>query len=97
MRRMAPSKVLLFGGSGGTGRYVAKFALEVDHKVIAFVRNPAKLRSVLREVGVSPALVEKNFGEWTATSGSVDGEGGVRRESCSHLALITRLRQTKVV
>ena len=57
---MAPPKVLLFGGSGGTGRYVAKFALEADHKVIAFVRNPAKLRSVLREVGVSPALVEKN-------------------------------------
>ena len=56
---MAPPKVLLFGGSGGTGRYVAQFALEADHKVIAFVRNPAKLRSVLREVGVSPALVEK--------------------------------------
>ena len=36
-RCMAPPKVLLFGSSGGTGRYVAKFALEADHNVIAFV------------------------------------------------------------
>ena len=55
---MAPPKVLLFGGSGQTGRYVAKFALEADHDVIAFVRNPDKLRSVLGEVGVSPALMQ---------------------------------------
>jgi len=60
-RRMAPPKVLLFGGSGKTGRYVAKFALEADHNVIAFVRNPDKLRSVLGEVGVSPALMENNL------------------------------------
>ena len=37
------TKVLLFGGSGQTGRYVAKFSSEADHDVIAFVRNPDKL------------------------------------------------------
>lgn len=36
-------KIIVFGASGGTGREVAKQALEAGHTVTAFVRNPAKL------------------------------------------------------
>lgn len=44
---MPSSKILLFGASGQTGRYVTKFALEQGYEVIAFVRSPQKLTGLL--------------------------------------------------
>lgn len=37
-------KLLIFGASGGTGRELVKQALEQNHVVTAFVRDPRKLR-----------------------------------------------------
>ncbi|HET6463381.1 MAG TPA: NAD(P)H-binding protein, partial [Candidatus Krumholzibacteria bacterium] len=36
-------RLLVFGGSGKTGREIVKQGLERGHDVTAFVRNPAKL------------------------------------------------------
>ncbi|MGB8699469.1 MAG: NAD(P)H-binding protein [Thermosynechococcaceae cyanobacterium] len=36
-------KLLIFGATGSIGRHVVEQALEQDHTVTAFVRNPAKL------------------------------------------------------
>jgi hypothetical protein len=81
------AKVLLFGASGKTGRYVAKFALDAGHDVIAFVRDPDKLRSVLVEVGVDPALVDARVtilrGELTDLDSvrSAVRDGGLSRDA----------------
>lgn len=37
-------KLLIFGASGGTGRELLKQALDQGHQVVAFVRDPAKIR-----------------------------------------------------
>lgn len=37
-------KIVIFGASGATGRYLVEQALEQRHEVIAFVRNPSKLQ-----------------------------------------------------
>ena len=39
-------KVVIFGASGGTGRELLKQALERDHQIIAFVRNPDKIADI---------------------------------------------------
>jgi putative NADH-flavin reductase len=36
-------RILIFGATGGTGRQLVQQALERDHHVTAFVRNPTKL------------------------------------------------------
>lgn len=41
--RMRPSRVLIVGATGGTGRQLVAQALERGHEVTALVRNPAKL------------------------------------------------------
>jgi len=38
-------KILIFGASGATGRYLISQALRLNHFVTAFVRNASKLRS----------------------------------------------------
>ena len=38
-------KVVVFGATGTTGREVVAQALELEHAVTAFVRNPAKVES----------------------------------------------------
>jgi putative NADH-flavin reductase len=37
-------KLLIFGATGGTGRELLKQALHQGHHVVAFARNPAKIR-----------------------------------------------------
>lgn len=37
------SSLLIFGATGATGRKVTERALELGHRVTAFVRTPAKL------------------------------------------------------
>lgn len=37
-------KIIIFGATGGTGQQLAKQALEMGHRVTAFVRNPEKLK-----------------------------------------------------
>ena len=39
-------KLLVFGSTGGTGRELAKQALEQGHEVTAYARNPAKLGDI---------------------------------------------------
>lgn len=39
-------KVLVFGSTGGTGRELLKQALDQDHDVVAYARDPAKLDDV---------------------------------------------------
>ncbi len=57
-----PPKILLFGASGCTGKYVAKFALEAGHEVLAFVRSEQKIRGLMNQVGVNPPnLVDQNL------------------------------------
>ena len=36
-------KVVLFGATGGIGKWVLKHALDEGHEVTAFVRNPKKI------------------------------------------------------
>ena len=36
-------RILIFGATGGTGRQLVEQALERDHRVTAFVRNPVTL------------------------------------------------------
>ena len=38
-----PMKLVVFGATGGTGRYVLKYALEKGMLVRAYVRNPSKM------------------------------------------------------
>ncbi len=40
---MSSMKLIIFGSTGGTGRELLKQALDQDHHVVAFARNPAKL------------------------------------------------------
>jgi putative NADH-flavin reductase len=42
--RERPSRILIVGATGGTGRQLVAQALERGHVVTAFVRNPARLR-----------------------------------------------------
>lgn len=39
-------KLLIFGSTGGTGRELLKQALQQDHSVTAFARNPAKIDDI---------------------------------------------------
>lgn len=51
--------VLIFGGSGNTGRWLVKCALEdARRKVVCFVRDEAKLKSVVTESPVNFAALE---------------------------------------
>lgn len=47
-----PTKVLIIGATGGTGRQLVTKALERDYKVTALVRNPAKLEIEHPELNV---------------------------------------------
>ncbi len=58
-------KLLIFGSTGGTGRELLKQALEQDHNVTAYARNPAKIDDlkhvnlqVVRGDVLDPAVVE---------------------------------------
>jgi len=60
MTALSPTKILVFGASGQTGKYVTKFALESSsgYVVVAFVRTPDKLRSLLRDLGVQQSAID---------------------------------------
>lgn len=36
-------KVIVFGATGGIGKHVLKYALELNYQVVAYVRNPQKI------------------------------------------------------
>jgi len=40
-------KVIVFGASGNTGRFLVQYGVEFGHQVTAFVRQPEKLRQIL--------------------------------------------------
>eukprot|EP00520_Triparma_pacifica_P010599 CAMPEP_0118637320 /NCGR_PEP_ID=MMETSP0785-20121206/3089_1 /TAXON_ID=91992 /ORGANISM="Bolidomonas pacifica, Strain CCMP 1866" /LENGTH=227 /DNA_ID=CAMNT_0006528497 /DNA_START=1160 /DNA_END=1840 /DNA_ORIENTATION=+ len=64
MKNEAPNeapKVVLFGATGNTGKYVCKHALEAGHSVIAYVRNPDKLNTLMTSLQVDDALVSSNL------------------------------------
>jgi len=42
-------KIAIFGAAGGTGRQVARQALDRGHDVVAVVRDPSKFASALPE------------------------------------------------
>src|SRR2546422_162456 len=45
-------KLLIFGATGGTGRALVEQALEQEHIVTAFARNPAKVRTTHKNLRV---------------------------------------------
>ena len=76
-------KVVIFGASGGTGRELLKQALERDHQIIAFVRNPDKIadkalqRNLERERVLDPQAVENAVSEQDAVISAI-GAGANR-------------------
>ena len=67
-------KLLIFGASGGTGRELLKQALDQNHQVVAFVRDPAKINEFQ-----SPNLqvICGDVLDSTATESAVNGQDGV--------------------
>jgi putative NADH-flavin reductase len=43
-KRMGDMRILIIGGTGGTGKQLIRQALEEGHQVTALVRNPAKMK-----------------------------------------------------
>lgn len=77
-------KVVIFGASGGTGRELLKQALERDHQIIAFVRNPDKIADIkTSDMGIivgdvlDPQAVENAVSEQDAVISAI-GAGANR-------------------
>lgn len=65
-------RVLVFGASGQTGQVLVRNALERQHAVTAFVRNPAK--SVTPEAA---RLLSGNVADYSAVATAVSGQDAV--------------------
>ncbi|MBL0310394.1 MAG: SDR family oxidoreductase [Bacteroidetes bacterium] len=61
-------KVIVFGATGRTGRYIVQYALEAGHEVTAFARNN---KSVVKHPGLS--VVEGNALDEQAVLNSIKG------------------------
>ena len=61
-------KLLVFGGTGGTGKEVVTQALEQGHFVTAVVRTPEKVEKRYVESGkqlkIEDRQIDFNFSEW---------------------------------
>lgn len=66
-----PMKVLVTGATGFVGSHATKALQDAGHTVRAFVRTPAKLKSVTAHVGVNIDALETAVGDIT-DSGAVD-------------------------
>jgi putative NADH-flavin reductase len=77
--------LLVFGASGGTGRQVVHQALAQNHSVTAFVRNPAKLRTVHPQL----TMVTGDVSDPLAVATAVRGQDAV----VSALGAATPLRR----
>ena len=91
MSAFAAQKILIFGASGNTGKYVTKFALESskNYFVIAFVRNPEKLQKLLREIDVDPDAVLSS-GRLQIFQGDLTDEDAIRRAIRDNLSAETK-------
>lgn len=65
--------VLIFGASGNTGKYLVKQALERDHNVTAFVRDPEKLTIQSDHL----KIVQGNVINYAAVEQAVSGQDAV--------------------
>ena len=88
-------KLLIFGSTGGTGRELVEQALEQDHSVTAFARDPAKIEDlqhpnleVVRGDVLDLAAVEKAVAEQEAvfsTIGAGSGRTTLRAEGTRNI------------
>jgi putative NADH-flavin reductase len=66
-------KVLIFGATGGIGKWALKHALEKGHEVTAYVRNPSKLKEQHERLRV----IEGEISDLTAMTDAMQGQEAV--------------------
>ena len=72
-RRQPPTRVLVVGATGGTGREVVSQALERGHVVTALVRNPSKLQIKHPQL----KIVQGDVLDYTSVEAAVRGQDAV--------------------
>ena len=66
-------KVIVFGATGGIGKYAVQHALQNGHEVTAFVRNPAKFKQTHERLHV----VQGNIDDAAAVDAALQGQDAV--------------------